>query len=333
MLVAAPSIAGGRLKPNRSAVRTSRSGPSSAPRGAKTELQECAKDSISVAAARLAVGVLQLDALERGRRLHREVSCGRVISAPRARPASVMILNVEPGGCRPERPIPAAATTSPSSLPPTRIATTPPRRPASAVTAAAWTCGMIVVRTGVGLDRLGGGEHARARAQAPAGLAAQLVVERALEPGEPDLRVLGTPFARELLGALGRDRPQLAADRGRGRRVELVALRVEERGARRELQRALELLARLEAGERHLGRPRDAVLLHRQRRASRAPARRRACRRTTSVPTTPSSGLRRRRPRSGARSRCASRRRAPRRTPRALKRCFAASVSSAYIAA
>ena len=57
------------LKPNASAYWTSRSGPRRAPSGAKTELQECANDSAQRAAAGLAVGVLELDALDRGRGL------------------------------------------------------------------------------------------------------------------------------------------------------------------------------------------------------------------------------------------------------------------------
>ena len=59
-------------------------------------------------------------------------------------PESVMILNVEPGGCRPSRPIPATARISPVAG---TIATTPPSWLPRALTAAAWTEGEIDVRT------------------------------------------------------------------------------------------------------------------------------------------------------------------------------------------
>jgi hypothetical protein len=56
-----------------------------------------------------------------------------------------MIFIVDPGGCSPENGIPANARISPVRG---RSATTPPSRPASAVTAARSTAGEIVVRTG-----------------------------------------------------------------------------------------------------------------------------------------------------------------------------------------
>ena len=67
----APASPGSSLKPNFSAVATSRSAPSCAPIGANTELQEWAKLSLQRPAARLAVGVLERDALEDRLRLHR----------------------------------------------------------------------------------------------------------------------------------------------------------------------------------------------------------------------------------------------------------------------
>ena len=56
----------------------------------------------------------------------------------------VIILNVDPGGCRPEKAIPEKASTSPVRG---WSATTPPRRGPSAVTAACSTGSEIVVRT------------------------------------------------------------------------------------------------------------------------------------------------------------------------------------------
>ena len=69
---AAPTGPGSSLKPKRSAVSTSRRAPTFAPSGANTELQDCANELLQRAAARLAVGVLELHALERGRGLDRE---------------------------------------------------------------------------------------------------------------------------------------------------------------------------------------------------------------------------------------------------------------------
>ncbi len=59
---------------------------------------------------------------------------------------SVMILKTDPGGCGAEYAMPASASTSPSDG---RITATPPKRPASAATAAPWIAGSIVVRTAV----------------------------------------------------------------------------------------------------------------------------------------------------------------------------------------
>jgi hypothetical protein len=57
---------------------------------------------------------------------------------------AVIILNVDPGGCSPEKPMPAKPSISPVRG---WIATTPPSRPPSAVTAACSTGSEIVVRT------------------------------------------------------------------------------------------------------------------------------------------------------------------------------------------
>ena len=57
--------------------------------------------------------VLELDALERRRRLDREALVAADGAAPRAPPVSVRILNTEPGGCGAEKATPASASTSP----------------------------------------------------------------------------------------------------------------------------------------------------------------------------------------------------------------------------
>ena len=69
-VVAAPSMRRGRVEAEAPRPRpTSRSAPSSAPSGAKTELQDSRERLGQRAAARLAVGVLELDALQRRERL------------------------------------------------------------------------------------------------------------------------------------------------------------------------------------------------------------------------------------------------------------------------
>ena len=87
--------------------------------------------------------------------------------------------------------MPASASTSPSRG---RITATPPKRPASASTAARWIAGSIVVRTA--LPRRGATEAStRSPARStPPGRPRELGVELALQPAEPDrARPGGTP--------------------------------------------------------------------------------------------------------------------------------------------
>ena len=127
----------------------------------------------------------------------------------------VTILNVDPGGCRPEKAIPEKASTSPVRG---ASATMPPSRPPSAVTAACSTGSEIVVRTAGawrGLVRL----STRAPAtSSPPGRAEQALVEDPLEARDADLGVGGHAERGELLAALGRDRAELADDLGRQQR-------------------------------------------------------------------------------------------------------------------
>jgi hypothetical protein len=95
--VAAPASVGGSLKPNSVASRTSRSAPSSAPSGAKTELHECANEF-----SRVPPQASPWEFLISTPSIVVKVSTGNVserftIPASSA-PASVTILNVEPGG-------------------------------------------------------------------------------------------------------------------------------------------------------------------------------------------------------------------------------------------
>jgi hypothetical protein len=102
---AAPARPGSSLKPKCSAVATSRRAPSSAPSGAKTELQECANDWIrlpphdsplafwsSVPSSVAAVWTGN-DSL-------------RLTVPASSAPESVMILKTEPGGCGAENATP-----------------------------------------------------------------------------------------------------------------------------------------------------------------------------------------------------------------------------------
>ena len=238
--------------------------------------------------------------------------------------------------------MPASASTSPSLG---RITATPPRRPASAETAVAWMSGSIVVRTAWPRS---GWTEASSRSPAsrrPPGGAGQVGVELALEPGQADGRAVRHAAALELGGALGRRGADAPGDLRR-HRAELGepvlalgqrrAVAGQDRGARRQLGVAGELLAAAQAGldERALPFDRRAVVLlgdgQRQpaaevaedprpqrdgdRDASRRPARgpcRRARRRACS--SSPPRGRRRRSRWSG-------------------KRCCAAGVSRACIA-
>ena len=113
-----------------------------------------------------------------------------------------MILNVEPGGWRPQKRDAGEARG------PRRVrgssATTPPSRPASAATAARSTHGHDRGADGLRLAaaprRRGRGPPARS---SPPGRPRRRVVERALEPGEADLRVRRDARGAQLLAALG----------------------------------------------------------------------------------------------------------------------------------
>ena len=73
VLGTSPGTVGSAFQPKRSAASTSASAPSSTPSGANTELHEWAKLSRKRPAAELAVGVLELDAVDDRRALHREL--------------------------------------------------------------------------------------------------------------------------------------------------------------------------------------------------------------------------------------------------------------------
>ena len=100
------------MNPKRSAVATSLRAPSSAPSGANTELQECANDWIrlpphdsplafwSCVPSSVAAVCTGNDSL-------------RLTTPASSAPASVMILNTEPGGCGAENATPESASTSP----------------------------------------------------------------------------------------------------------------------------------------------------------------------------------------------------------------------------
>ena len=109
---AAPESPGSLLKPKRSAVRTSRSAPSSAPIGAKTELHEWANELISEPPhdSPLAFSSSMPSSVA-------AVCTGndseRFTVPASSAPASVMILNTEPGGWGAENATPASASTSP----------------------------------------------------------------------------------------------------------------------------------------------------------------------------------------------------------------------------
>ena len=122
------------------------------------------------------------------------------------------------------------------------------------------------------LLRLHGGEDAVAREQAAARRAGEVGVELALEPGQADRRALRDAAALELGGLLGRRGADAAGDLRR-ERAELgepvLALRQrravagEDRGARRQLGVAGQLLAAAQAGLDEVALPRDrgAVVL------------------------------------------------------------------------
>ncbi len=141
--VAAPGMPGSWSKPKRRATSTSRSAPTSAPRGANTELHDRAKAWTSVPPQYSPLSLSSSTPSSVADVVTGYSLSGRVLPSSSAAVA-VMILKVDPGGCSPLNAMPAAARISPLRG---FIATTPPRRPASASTAACWTCSEIVVRT------------------------------------------------------------------------------------------------------------------------------------------------------------------------------------------
>lgn len=166
-----PGTVGSPFQPNRSAASTSLAAPTFTPRGANTELHDSAKllrnlppqysplafwSSTPSIVAALAIGN----------------SVVGLTACASSAAAVVTILNVEPGGCGAEKAMPASARISPLRG---SSAATPPKRPASAVTAASWSRESIVVRTG----RAGRG-RARATTRLPA---------RSAPPGRPASRV------------------------------------------------------------------------------------------------------------------------------------------------
>ena len=277
---AAPSGPGSWLKPNSSAASTSRFAPSSAPIGANTELQESAKDCAQRPAAGLAVGVLELDALERGLRLHRELlrrlddlGLERAGERDDLEGRSGRLGSGERDAGEPEH----LAAGGPQHGDPAEAARERLDRGALDVGVDRGAH----VRAGA---RVGAGDHPRAGAQDAAGAARQALVELALEPVEPDRRALGHAAAGELRLALRRRRADAPGDLGRERpevREPVRALRQrravagEDRAARGQRRLALQALAGAQPGEHELRAPVDAraVLLldHRQPHAPRQP--------------------------------------------------------------
>ena len=109
---AAPASPGSSLKPKRSAAATSRFAPSSAPSGAKTELHECAKllRSVPPQNSPLAFWISTPSISVRSWIAN---FAERLTTLASSAAASVMILNVLPGGCGADWAIPASASTSP----------------------------------------------------------------------------------------------------------------------------------------------------------------------------------------------------------------------------
>ena len=221
-----PASAGSALKPNFSAVATSRFGPQPGAERGEDRVAGVGEGVLQRAAARLAVGVLQLDALEHGRGLDGELGRGLATPASSA-PDEVMILNVEPGGWGAEEAMPASASTSPVLG---RRTATPPKRPASASTAARWTSGSIVVRTA--LPRCGSTGPARARRRAARRRGGRPAASNSRSsPVSPTSASCGTP-RRSHSSARSGGRAEAAGDLG-GQRAELglVRLALRERRA------------------------------------------------------------------------------------------------------
>ena len=151
----------------------------------------------------------------------------------------------------------------------------PPKRPASASTAARWTLGVDRRAHGAAAPRRDARRaRGRRRAASPPGVPAELGVELALEPGQADRRVGRHAAARELGGALGRRRPDAPGDLRR-ERAELGQPRLAlgerravarlDRRARRQRRRARQLLARRAGpGSTRFGAPVDAGAVRRR---------------------------------------------------------------------
>ena len=277
---AAPSGPGSWLKPKRSAVSTSRFAPSSAPIGANTELQESANDCRSdpPQASPWAFWSLTPSSVVSVCTGNFSVALTTLASSA---PASVTILNVEPGGWGAENAMPESPSTSPRGGPQHGD---PAEAARERLDRGALDVGVdrgAHVRAGA---RVGAGDHPRAGAQDAAGAARQALVELALEPVEPDRRALGHAAAGELRLALRRRRADAPGDLGRERpevREPVRALRQrravagEDRAARGQRRLALQPLAGAQPGEHELRAPVDAraVLLldHRQPDAPRQP--------------------------------------------------------------
>ena len=212
------------------------------------------------AAARLAVGVLELDALERRRRLDREVVAALDDARlERARERD----DLEHRARRLRRGERDAGQRQ-------HLAVARPHRGDAAVAA-----GERLDRRAldVGVDRRAHvapaprrrrRQHARAGEELAAGRAGELGVELALEAGEADRRAVRHALRRQLLGPLGRRRPDPAGDLG-GERVELRQPRLAVRDPRAvagldrralgHLRVAAQLLARSQPGEHEVRLP------------------------------------------------------------------------------
>ena len=186
----------------------------------------------------------------------------------------VTILNVDPGGCRLSRPMPATARICPLEG---AIATIPPNWPPSAATAARCSAGETVLRTG---GAGWGATEASTRVPAsssPPGAPAQAVVERPLEAAHADVRVGRHPFGFERLAAGGAESgrrcppprsplPRAASFGGPGARGrafrafgEHGPVAGQQRRPPRQRGVAREQLTRTQAGERERARPGDAL--------------------------------------------------------------------------
>ncbi len=180
-------------------------------------------------------------------------------------PVSVMILNVEPGGCRPENAMPAYPSTARSRV---------EGDDAAEATGQPGHGGAHHRRSdrgahGSGLVRLRARDHAAAGEQLATRRAEKALVERALEPREADLGALGESELAQPRDTLPRWRPEPAddvrchvGDLGFGD----ARLTLGEHGAvaglqrrpRRHLRRPREVLAATQPGKGEVPSPVDA---------------------------------------------------------------------------